>query len=148
MALLARRQGRYRPFFILTTLIFLLVPLSGIVETRGTPLHAGLGILAIVLIVTALAPPLAGNWQVGRTGPVPVLTALAIAGIAAFLMAQTGHGSWISLFYFAAIVGQPGPAGAAGDGAAGDHRGAVRRLDGRGRDRRRAAPRSRACQSR
>jgi two-component system sensor histidine kinase DesK len=104
MGLPTQRQGRYRPFFIVTTATFLLVPLSGIVEARGTPLHAGLGILAVVLIVATLAPPLLGNWQVGRTGPVPLATALTIAGIAAFLMAETGLGSWISVFYFAAIV--------------------------------------------
>src|SRR5262245_1202822 len=106
MAALAQRQGRYRLFFLLTTIAFLTVPVSALITGRQTPLHLGLGFAAIVLIVGALAPVLLGRRPyLGRTGRLPILIVASITVIAANLVATTGQTNWISLFYFAAVAG-------------------------------------------
>jgi two-component system sensor histidine kinase DesK len=103
---IVRHPGRYRPFFILFTLIFLAVPVSGLVTSHLAPLHAGLAVAAIALIVATLVPTFRGPIPRTGSGSVTLIACVAaISAIAFVLTAATGQGSWVSLFYFSAVVG-------------------------------------------
>lgn len=102
----ARRQGRFRPFFVAVALIFLAIPVSELLSGRNTPLQTGLATVALALIVVTFFPDLLFlRYRLGREGALAPILSLVIAAIGAQLLAATHSGNWITLLYFAAITG-------------------------------------------
>ena len=93
---------RWRPFFLLVAAVFLVVPISGIVENRSSPLHAGLAVLAIGIVALTVFP-MPGRHD-DRARPWLPAAVIGTTLIASYLaIAATDLGSWLPLFYFASI---------------------------------------------
>lgn len=98
-----RPSARWRRFFLGIFVLFLAVPVSVIVMGRASALPSALALLAIAIAVkaTLLPRPVPPS---GYTQPWMPVAVVSITGIAAYLTAATGLGSWITLFYFGAII--------------------------------------------